>query len=267
MKAVLSILRIRTVHGLQYRTAALAGVVTQFAWGFLLLMVFTAFRNQNPSASGFETGQLASYVWLMQAFLTFVMIWFRDNELFELITSGNLVYEFCRPLDLYGAWFARLAAQRLAAAALRSFPILVVAWFLPAPWALLPPASPEAFGLFLVSLVLGLAVMVAISQFVYIGTILTQTPMALLLVVGTVGEFCSGMVVPLPFLPAELQAVLAWLPFRLTADLPFRTWSGALTIPEAVAGIGAQIVWLAVLVGAGRALLENIGRRLVVQGG
>lgn len=267
MKALVSILRIRTLHGLQYRTAALAGMATQFVWGGLLLMVFSAFRSQNPEAAGLDAGQLASYVWLLQSFLAFVMFWFRDNELFDLITSGNLAYEFCRPLDLYGAWFARLAAQRIAAAVLRSLPILVFAWFLPAPWGLQPPASPLAFVLFLVTLGLGLAVMVAISQFIYIGTIVTQTPMALLLVVGTVGEFCSGLIVPLPFLPPGLQEVLLWLPFRLTADLPFRTWSGALSPPEVWAGIGAQVVWLTALVVLGRALLQRIGRRLVVQGG
>lgn len=267
MRAILSILKIRTLHGLQYRTAALAGMATQFVWGGLLLMVFSAFRSQNPEAAGLDAWQLASYVWLLQSFLAFVMFWFRDNELFELITSGNLAYEFCRPLDLYGAWFARLAAQRISAAVLRSLPILVFAWFLPSPWGLLPPASITAFFLFLVTLALGLGVMVAISQFIYIGTIVTQTPMALLLVVGTVGEFCSGLIVPLPFLPSGLRDALMWLPFRLTADLPFRTWSGALATSEVLAGIGAQVVWLVILVALGRALLTRIGRRLVVQGG
>jgi len=267
MNAVWSILKIRTLHGLQYRAAALAGMATQVVWGFLLLTIYTAFRNQNPGASGLSQGQLASYVWLMQSFLAFVMFWFRDNELFELITSGNLAYEFCRPLDLYGAWFARLAAQRISAAALRSIPILALAWLLPAPYTLLPPASLVAFALFLVTLCLGLAVTVAISQFIYIGTIVTQTPMALLLVVGTVGEFCSGLIVPLPFFPDWVRDVLMWLPFRLIADLPFRTWSGALTPTDSLVGIAAQLGWLIVLVAAGRGLLSRIGRRLVVQGG
>lgn len=267
MRAVAAIFRGRFLLGLQYRTAALAGMTTQFVWGGLLLMVFTSFRQQNPASAGMTSAELASCVWLMQAFLAFVMLWFRDNDLFDLITSGNLAYEYCRPLDLYGAWFARLSAQRLAAALLRSLPLLVFAWFLPAPWGLAPPPSVAAFGLFLVALILGLAVTVAVSMFIYIGTIVTQTPMALLLLVGTVGEFSSGLIVPLPFLPEGLRNVLMWLPFRLTADLPFRTWSGALPISEALAGIGAQAAWILVLVAGGRLLLTRIGRRLVVQGG
>lgn len=267
MRAVLSVLRIRTLHGLQYRTAALAGMATQVVWGFLLLTVFSAFRAQSPASSGLDAAQLASYVWLMQAFLSFVMFWFRDNELFDLITSGNLAYEYCRPVDLYGLWYARLAAQRIASAALRSAPILVLAWFLPAPYNLSLPASAAAFGLFLVAMGLGLGVMVAISMFIYIGTIVTQTPLALMLLIATVGEFCSGLIVPLPFFPPEIREVLLWLPFRLTADLPIRTWSGAIGTAEALGGIAAQVAWLAVLVAGGRWCLDRIGHRLTVQGG
>ena len=37
MKKYLSLLRMRFIAGLQYRAAALAGIATQFAWGFMLI--------------------------------------------------------------------------------------------------------------------------------------------------------------------------------------------------------------------------------------
>ena len=267
MRAYLSIFRLRFVHGLQYRTAALAGIATQFAFGFLFLSVFLAFRSANPGATDFGPGSLATYVWLTQAFLVLVASWFRDGELLDTIVSGNLAYEYCRPLDLHLAWFFRLAAHRIAAALMRCFPILVVAWFLPAPYTLVPPASPGALVLFLATLTGGTAVMVALSELLYIGTIVTQTPAALFLLVGTLADFCAGLVVPLPFLPEPLRDFLGWLPFRLTADLPFRTWSGHLAPADSVVGLGAQVVWFLVLGATGRWLLTRIGRRLVVQGG
>ena len=36
--------------GLQYRAAALAGIVTQFAWGFLEILMFRAFYRADASA-------------------------------------------------------------------------------------------------------------------------------------------------------------------------------------------------------------------------
>ncbi len=43
MNKYLSFFRLSFTMGLQYRAAALAGIVTQFAWGFLEILVFWAF--------------------------------------------------------------------------------------------------------------------------------------------------------------------------------------------------------------------------------
>ena len=43
MKKYLSFFRMRFHMGLQYRTAAIAGMTTQFVWGFMEILVFRAF--------------------------------------------------------------------------------------------------------------------------------------------------------------------------------------------------------------------------------
>ena len=68
--------------------------------------------------------QLSSYIWLQQAFLALFMTWFLDNELFDLISSGNVAYELCRPINIYDTWFIKSCATRVSKALLRSFPIL-----------------------------------------------------------------------------------------------------------------------------------------------
>ena len=40
MKKYLSFFRIRCIAGLQYRTAAWAGMATQFAWGGMTILMF-----------------------------------------------------------------------------------------------------------------------------------------------------------------------------------------------------------------------------------
>ncbi|MBQ4606529.1 MAG: hypothetical protein IJB15_07465, partial [Clostridia bacterium] len=42
--------RIRFTSGLQYRAAAMAGVATQFAWGFLTVLLYKAFWEADPDA-------------------------------------------------------------------------------------------------------------------------------------------------------------------------------------------------------------------------
>ena len=49
MKKYLSFFRMRFLMGLQYRAAAAAGVITQFTWGFMELLVFTGRRVCFPN--------------------------------------------------------------------------------------------------------------------------------------------------------------------------------------------------------------------------
>ena len=48
LKKYISFFRLRCVTGLQYRAAALAGISTQFAWGFLIIFAYHAFYRSDP---------------------------------------------------------------------------------------------------------------------------------------------------------------------------------------------------------------------------
>ncbi|CRK85150.1 ABC transporter permease [Neobacillus massiliamazoniensis] len=267
MRVYLSVLKLRLLYGMQYRVAALAGVVTQFFWGFIMIMVFEAFYEHTSKIPPISLTQLINYIWLQQAFLAFIMLWFRDNELMEMITSGNIAYELCRPCELYGFWYAKLLAQRLSSALLRCFPILLVSFFLPKPYNLTLPPSLSAFLLFLSALLLGLFLLVAISMFIYISVFVTLSPMGSLLVFGVLGEFFAGLVIPIPLMPAWLQQIANILPFRWTADFPFRVYSGQIPQHDAIIGILIQLVYLLFLVWLGRIALNSVLKKVVVQGG
>ncbi|MGC4376645.1 ABC transporter permease [Fictibacillus sp. Mic-4] len=267
MNAYYSVLKLRLLTGMQYRAAALAGVATQFFWGFMYLLIFQAFYQQALYNPPISLNELVSYIWLQQAFLAFIMLWFRDDELFNLITTGNIAYELCRPCGIYGFWYAKLLAQRLSSAFLRCFPILIVAFLLPEPYRMKWPPSFTAFLLFLTALMLGLLLLVAISMFIYISVFMTMSPVGSLLMFGVIGEFFAGLVIPIPLMPSWLQKVTNLLPFRYTADFPFRVYSGHIPQNEALVGLFIQLIWLIVLVWLGRMALNKALRRVVVQGG
>ncbi|MBD2872731.1 ABC transporter permease [Paenibacillus arenilitoris] len=267
MKAYISVFKLRLYNGMQYRAAALAGIATQFFWGFIIIMVYEAFYSQGGIEAPISLSELISYVWLQQAFLALIILWFRDNELFQLITTGNIAYELCRPSGIYGLWFAKLLAQRLASALLRCMPIIAVALLLPEPYRLLPPPDPATFLLFATTLLLGLFIMVALSMLMYISVFVTLSPSGSMLVFAVLGEFLAGMVIPIPLMPGWLQSIVDLLPFRYSADFPFRVYSGHIPKDEAWIGIGIQCAWLAALIGIGKLAMGKALRRVVVQGG
>jgi ABC-2 type transport system permease protein len=267
MKAYLSLFKLRLINSLQYRAAALAGIATQFFWGFILIMVFEAFYSNAAYNQPISLKQLITYVWLQQAFLVFIALWIRDGEIFSLITSGNIAYELCRPCGIYEFWFVKLVAQRLSGAFLRCLPILFVSLLLPEPYKMTIPPDILTVFLFLVTLFLGLLVLVSISMFIYISVFYTLSPVGSLLMVGIWGEFFAGSIIPVPLMPHWLQRIVYLLPFRVTSDMPFRVYTGHIPHKEALLGIVIQILWLLGLVVLGKVVLKRALRRVVVQGG
>lgn len=267
MKKYLSFFRLRLVMGLQYRTAALAGMVTQFFWGFMEIMVFHAFYRADPSAYPMTMEATASYVWLQQAFLAFFGAWMFEGEIFATISGGNLAYELCRPIRIYDVWYARSVANRLSKALLRCVPILTVAVFLPRGYGLTASVSFPAFLCFLVSLTMGLLVMVALNMLVYGSCLFTVSGDGMRILFASLAEFLAGQVIPLPFFPERVQRILELIPFASTGNVPFRIYGGDLAGSEALRAMGIQILWLVILVAAGRLLCARGERRAIVQGG
>ena len=157
--------------------------------------------------------------------------------------------------------------SELAGAALRFLPIILIAFLLPVPYRMTLPAGPLSLLLFLVTLLTGLLINVSISMFIYIMTIVTLSPLGPMLLLATLGEFMAGMVLPIPLMPAWLQGIVYLLPFHLTADLPFRIYSGHIGPAAAFAGLVQQVGWLAVLLVLGQLAMRKILSRVVVQGG
>lgn len=88
LKKYISFFRLRCVTGLQYRAAALAGISTQFAWGFLIIFAYHAFYRSNPTAFPMTLQATVNYTWIQQAFLAMFASWVLDGDILEEITSG-----------------------------------------------------------------------------------------------------------------------------------------------------------------------------------
>lgn len=267
MNKYAALFRIRFIHTLQYRSAAIAGMATQFVWGMMEILAFHAFYQTDASAFPMTFQQTVSYIWMQQAFLSLFMLWFFESEIFEAITSGAIAYELARPLDLYDKWFCQSIANRLAKALLRCVPIFAIAFLLPAPYRLVLPANLATFWLFLLSLLLSLGVVVTVSQLIYISTFYTLSSVGVRVVVGAIGEFLAGGIVPIPFFPQPIRQLAELLPFAAMQNVPLRIYSGNLQGFDAGRSLLLQVFWLITLLLIGKWWLKKALKRVVVQGG
>lgn len=266
-RAYAGMLRTRLIGDLQYRAAAWAGVATQFAWGFMYIMLYQAFYRGSAADPGMPMEAMTSYIWLQQGLLALITLWSTDNDLLDSIQDGSVAYELCRPVGLYGFWFARLLGNRLARTAMRIWPIALFAMLMPAPYRLMLPPTWGAAGLFVVSVALSALLVVSVSMFIYILTFVTLSSRGTRILVGGTLDFFSGVMLPIPLMPLAMQRALSFLPFRYIADLPIRIYCGHIVGAEALWGIGIQAAWLLALIPLGGWLFGRALRRLVVQGG
>jgi len=267
MKTCISLFRIRFLTGIQYRAAAAAAMFTNFFWGIMLISLYRAFYQSSPEAFPMSFSQLVSYTWLQQAFLSLLSTWIWDKSVFSAISDGSVAYELVRPVDLYGMWFAKSLALRVSAAALRFWPILLIASLLPQPYRFPLPVGPLAALLFLVTLVLGAMMAVAFCMLVYISAFYTLDSGGMRAVVTSVGGLLAGELVPIPFLPDKLAALVELTPFAAMQNLPLRIYGGHIAGAEMLRGILLQLFWLLLLIVVGRLWLSRTLRRVIVQGG
>lgn len=267
MRKYVSFFTLRFGMGLQYRAAALAGVATQFAWGLMEIIIYSAFYKSGSDAFPMTMQATASYIWLQQSFLMLFMTWFVENEIVDAIQSGGFAYELCRPIDLYHMWFSRTVANRLSSAVLRCLPILVVAFFVPAPYGLVLPPDVDTFLLFLLTICMGFLVTVSLCMLVYVLTFFTMSPKGLQIFSVTIIDFMSGGVIPIPFFPDGIRRVLELLPFGSMQNVPFRVYSSDIAGEECVEAVLIQIFWFVAITILGRVLCGIAVRRVRVQGG
>lgn len=268
MKKYLSFFKLRFAMSLQYRVAALAGVVCQFFWGAMAILAFYAFYETDPASFPMNFQATASYIWLQQGLLAMLALYGgTDAKVFESIQNGNIVYELCRPVSIYSMWFANNLANRLARALLRLIPVVAVASLLPAPFGLMAPPDIATGLLFILSLMLALWVVAAFTLVVYNMTFFTISDRGVRLVSVSLSDFLMGAVVPLPFFPDGFRQFAELLPFSCMENVPLRVYSGDLAGPEMVRAILLQVFWAFALVLIGKLLERKALKRVVVQGG
>jgi ABC-2 type transport system permease protein len=258
---------------LQYRTAAIAGFVTQCWWGGIKVMIYAAFYRSSAAAADapITLAQVITYTWLTQGFFA-LLPWLVDPEVALAVRNGSIAYDRLRPVDTYAYWYSRSAAWMISRLAPRiGLMFLAAGVALPlaglTEWAWAPPPSAIQAGLFAVSILLAAALSVTVLMLLNIVVAATLNERGVSVLAQPVVIILSGSLIPLPLFPDALRTFLLVQPMAGLQDIPFRIYSGALAGQAALTGLLLQAFWTVALVAAGRFLLGRTMRRLEVQGG
>lgn len=268
IKIYLSYFKIKFLNEIQYKIAAIAGILTQFAWGGMYIMLYTAFLN-GSSTTDYTIPQMCTYIWLQQAFYSLFNMWSLDNDILEECRTGSIAMELVRPIDLYSIWHAKTLGRKVAMLSLRAIPILVLCsmCFL-GQYRLLPPVNIGNLVASIISLFLTIALMLSYVMLMYVCIMKTMVSRGLQTTFDLIMQFGSGGLIPIPFMPEAVINILKFTPFYYMQNVTFNIYNGYISNPtEIIKVIIIQMVWLVIFTIIGKKMMNNQLSKVVVQGG
>ncbi len=248
---------------LTYRAAAIAGLITNFGFGWLRVSVLLALYDDRPVVEGITQTGLYAYVALTQAVITYLAI-FGWYDLMNSVHTGEVGSDLLKPMGYFQFWLAQDAGRALVALLLRGVVIMLLFSLV------FPMTYPATFAEWLA---LGTAVilswLVSFSYRFLISLAAFWTPNA-----RGIGRFAyisamffSGFLMPLRLYPDWLQAVAQWTPFPHMLNTVVEIYLGILQGPALWQALLMQLVWAVGLAVLGQILLRTAVRRLVILGG
>ncbi|HIY57948.1 MAG TPA: hypothetical protein H9829_07120 [Candidatus Tetragenococcus pullicola] len=259
MRGYLTLFKLRMNAGLQYRGAALSGIVTQLVWGFLLITLFQLMGQNTMPAE-----EIATYFWLNQAFIAMNAIWTMDGSLFQEIETGNIQYAVLRPQNIYFQWFVRNGAYRLSRTILRAIPLFFIVFLLPKPYRMGFPASGTFFISFILSLILAFFTQLAIGNIMVSLVMKSKQIMGVRILFISLFDFLDGGNIPYAYFPPVLQTILTTTFFYSIKTAPFLMYMGSIPI---LSTLFFQFIWLIILMFVGYKMVSSELRKLEVYGG
>lgn len=247
-----------------YRLALLAGMTTNSVFGVIRASVLlAAIASAGTAIGGYDGPMAVAFVWWGQALLGTVNLWgFR--EVGERVRTGDIAVDFLRPVDPQLAYLAADLGRAGVNALGRGVPALLIGALL---FDMAWPPGALSWVLGLVSV--ALAVVVAFAGNFVINLLafwLVEVRGIQLVWMIVAGLFC-GLYLPVPWFPDWLRTIAQWSPFPSMLQAPLDILAGRVVGADMGSTLGVQLLWAAVLLVTGQAVLRAGRRRLEIQGG
>ena len=257
------IARLQFQQQLAYRTANLAGLVTNAFFGYIRAAILLAAFAGPREIAGYDQLDIVTFTWVTQALIMVVNLW-SGLEVGETIRSGAVVSDLSKPFSYLGYWLARDYGRAAYFLLFRFTPILLAGQLT---FGLRWPTSALIWLATLASLALANAIAFAWNFMLELTGFWTlQTKGIRQLALGVM-LFLSGFVVPIRLFPDGLRQVALVLPFASVSQLPCDVFLGRALGIDLLAVLSQQAFWAVVMLGLAQAMVVVATRRVVAQGG
>lgn len=262
LPALVAVARMQMRIFYAYRTNAVFAIVLTGVQIYLLTVVWRAAYGDRAEVEGIAVDQLLVYLTLANLQLRFLRPEM-DEEIQERIRQGQIGFDLCRPVGypaqlLAGALGKMIGLLPFLAVA---FPVAFVAG------ELRGPASMEAGIGYAAALLLAWIVAALLNLLIGLISFWTLEMNGFRMIYTLVGNFATGALVPLWFMPDAVRTVVQLLPFQAIAFIPVSIYVGEPATGAIGTALLVQAAWIGILVLVIRLAWGHAFRHTVIQGG
>lgn len=264
----ISFFKVRFREAIQYKTAAFAGVLTQFAWAGMYMMLFSTFL-ENGTENDMSIAQMSTYIWLQQSLYALINISNVDKDIYEQIRNGNIAIDLVKPIDIYNVWYYKTLGKKVAMVTLRFIPIILIS-SLPilGQYRVIIQTNPTILVLSVISLILSTALTMSYIMMMLALIMILISSDGIKILFQLILEFFSGMVIPISFMPTKIATILKFTPFYYIQNITFNIYSGYMSnSKEILINLIMQVFWIIVLTILSKMIIKKRLSKITIQGG
>ncbi|WP_420631844.1 ABC transporter permease [Candidatus Leptofilum sp.] len=248
---------------LTYRAAAIAGLITNFGFGWLRVSVLLALYDGRSAVEGITQNDLYAYVALTQAVITYLGI-FGWYDLMNSVYTGEVGTDLLKPMSFFNFWLAQDAGRAAVAVLLRGVLIMI---FFGLVFPMSYPASVAQWVWLATAVLLSWLVSFTYRFLINLAAFWTPNAKGISRFAFIFAMFFSGFLMPLRLYPDWVQTVAQWTPFPHMLNTVMELYLGLLQGPALIQALLTQAAWVLILAVLGQMLLRTAVRRLVILGG
>jgi ABC-2 type transport system permease protein len=255
--------RVGFVNILAFRLRYFTGIITYFMNVTVYYFIWSAVYHSGQSIAGYSMPQMITYVsvgWIIRSFYWNTI----DQEMAYEVIEGKIAMDLIKPVSVQWMWISRAIGESAFRLGLLTLPTALVVGFV---FHVQGPASRQDFLLFMIAVLGSFFLMGAINFMIGTCAIPLKSILALIRAKYWLIELLSGLLVPMAFFPAKIQAVLAWLPFEHIAYTPLQIYLGKLDRAHALQALATQWCWVVALLILAHFWWERAARKITIHGG
>ncbi len=245
-----------------YRLNVIMGIFLTGITIYLLTILWKAAYGDRTEVDGVSIQQMLVYLTIANLQLRFLSPEV-DQEIEERIREGQIGFDLNRPVSYPMQLVAGAAGQMIGMLPMLIFAVPIAFFF----GELRAPSSFELGVAYVASLILAWLVAVELNILIGLTSFWTLEMTGFKMMYRLVGNFATGALIPLWFMPDLLRTIVQFLPFQAIAYIPVSIYIGNPATGQIWSALLIQASWMAALVFVIWWIWKRAVRQTVIQGG